>query len=149
MSDDIYALYQDLVLDHNAHPHNYKTLEGSTHQAHGNNPLCGDEIMVMLKLQGNNIEDAAFVGHGCAIAKASASMMTDALKGKSLDEAKALFTGFHSMLTTDERGVSSLLGKLEVFEGVKRYPVRVKCATLCWHTLMAAMKNEQSPVSTE
>ena len=152
MQDDINDLYQELILDHNAHPHNYGELKGATHHALGQNPLCGDEIAVFLKIKDGQVEDVHFMGHGCAISKSSASMMTDALKGKSLDEAKALFEQFHTLLTSSSENKTHTLenlGKIAVFSGVKQFPARVKCATLAWHTVKAAIDGAAEPITTE
>lgn len=142
-------LYQSVILDHNRSPRNFRRMEEGGHRAEGHNPLCGDHLTVWLKLGGDRIEDAAFQGSGCAISRASASLMTTAVKGKTRAEAEALFDRFHKLVTgtLDPAGADSL-GKLAVFSGVSAFPVRVKCASLPWHTLKAAL-NAEPPVSTE
>jgi len=144
-------LYQQVILDHSKRPHNFLKLEGANRTAEGHNPLCGDEIIVYLKMDGDLITDISFQGAGCAISKASASMMTSALKGKTKAEAEALFGKFHEMVTGHRDAISDPagLGKLEVFCGVSEFPVRVKCASLAWHTLRAALDGKGEPVSTE
>jgi len=150
---DLRALYQDVILDHNRSPRNFRTIEGADRVSVGHNPLCGDRLSLFVKLDGDRIVDVAFQGSGCAISKASASLMTDSVKGKTLAEAEALYGRFHALLTgppdvkADPETVRSL-GKLAVFSGVREFPVRVKCATLSWHALEAALKNEAA-VSTE
>ena len=145
---DLRDLYQEVILDHSKTPRNHKHLEGADHEAHGHNPLCGDRITVQLTLEGDVIRDVAFEGAGCAISTASASMMTEALKGKTLAQTQALFDAFHDLLTTEHARPGVPLGKLEVFSGVREFPVRVKCATLAWPTLRAALESKES-VSTE
>jgi nitrogen fixation protein NifU and related proteins len=144
-------LYQEVILEHSKAPRNFKVLSGANHKAEGFNPLCGDRFTVYLDLDGDKIRDIAFQGSGCAISKSSASMMTQTLKGKSLAEAEHLFETFHKFVTeTAHTGAEDAeLGKLAVFSGVAEFPARVKCATLAWHTLQAAIKDEQEPVSTE
>ena len=143
-------LYQQVILDHNKNPRNFRTMEQPDGFAHGNNPLCGDQIDVYLKLTDGVVEDVSFDGNGCAICTSSASMMTTALKGKTEEEAQALFESFHNALTDDEAHPEDVpLGKLEVLKGVKDYPVRVKCATLAWHTFDAALRKLKGDVSTE
>ncbi len=145
-------LYQEVILDHNKKPRNFGLLEDATRHADGHNPLCGDQISVYLKLNGDVIEDIRFQGQGCAISKASASMMTATLKGKTLPEAEAIFDSFHDMVAGPEEledNEIEALGKLAVFSGVREYPARVKCASLAWHTLHAALENADVPVSTE
>ena len=149
---DLLALYQEVILDHNRQPRNYGELPGAGHRAKGDNPLCGDRLTVELELDGDRIVDIRFHGQGCAISTASASLMTQAVKNGSLEEARALFAGFHEMLTGDPSAppeVSGALGKLAVFAGVREFPIRVKCATLPWHTLRAALRGSGEPVSTE
>jgi nitrogen fixation NifU-like protein len=145
-------LYQEVILDHNKKPRNFGTLDTANRHADGHNPLCGDQISVYLKLNGDVIEDIRFQGQGCAISKASASMMTSELKGKTLPEAEAIFESFHEMVAgpeeLEEEEVEAL-GKLAVFSGVREYPARVKCASLAWHTLHAALENNEQPISTE
>jgi len=144
-------LYQELILDHNRRPHNFGRMEAPDRSAEGYNPLCGDRLTVFLRIEDDVISDVMFEGSGCAISKASASMMTDSLKGRTLDEARRLFETFHGMLTGTPPGEeeSAGLGKLVVFAGVGEFPVRVKCATLAWHTARAALDGSREPVSTE
>lgn len=134
-------LYQETILDHNKHPRNFGRLDGASHHAHGHNPLCGDRVDVYLQVEDDRVVDVAFEGDGCAISTASASIMTDVLKGRSLDEVHALFARFHELVTTDAE-LPEELGKLAVLAGVREFPTRVKCATLAWHTLEAALRNE-------
>jgi len=145
---DLSDLYQEVILDHNRRPRNFHPLAEASHTAEGYNPLCGDRLKLYLKLDGDTIEDVSFEGAGCAISKASASMMTDALKGKSVTEANALFDRFHRMVTTPPGQSVEDMGKLSALAGVREFPVRVKCASLAWHTLRAALHNEQR-TSTE
>ena len=140
-------LYQEVILDHNRHPRNFGPLPAANRRAEGNNPLCGDRVTVYLDVEGDRIRDVTFEGAGCAISTASASLMTEALKGRSVEEARSLFHGFHELLTQGDEGED--LGKLAVFTGVREYPMRVKCATLAWHTLMAALDAKNQPVTTE
>lgn len=139
---DLQELYQSLILDHNRSPRNFGALEGADHSAEGYNPLCGDQVKVELKLAGDRITDIKFTGNGCAISKASASLMTAAVKGKSVAEATALFQGFHGLVTGTAvpADPKATLGKLAIFAGVSEFPVRVKCATLAWHALRDALK---------
>ena len=132
-------LYQSVILDHNRAPRNFRKLEDATNHAEGRNPLCGDQFDVWLKLDGDIISEAAFLGQGCAISKASASMMTQAVKGKSVSEARALFDEFREVVT-GSGGPASLPSKLEVFRGVSAFPIRVKCATLSWHAMKTALE---------
>ena len=142
-------LYRDLILDHNRQPRNFGRLADPARQAQGHNPLCGDQLTVFVRLDGDTLADIRFEGSGCAISTASASLMTESLKGKTRDEALKLLDKFHELLTTDT-AVSQDLGKLVVFCGVRDYPARVKCATLAWHTLKSALTNNvEEPVSTE
>jgi nitrogen fixation protein NifU and related proteins len=145
---DILDLYQDLIIDHSRAPKNFGELSDRTHHAYGKNPLCGDDIKLDLKIHENFIISLAFTGDGCAIAKASASLMTEALKNKSLQDALILFANFHAMLVNESENTSNL-GKLEAFKGVRQFPTRVKCATLCWHTFNAALTSPDSTVTTE
>jgi nitrogen fixation NifU-like protein len=148
---DLRELYQQVILDHYKKPRNFQKLEGANRTAEGYNPLCGDKIAVYLRVEGDVIQGASFQGTGCAISQASASMMTATVKGKTTAEAEALFQGFHH-LVTEEGGTgadSAALGKLAVFAGVREFPIRVKCATLPWHTLRAAMQGTEQTVSTE
>ncbi len=143
-------LYQQVILDHNKSPRNFRVLEPASRKLDGYNPLCGDKITLYLALDGDVVADAAFVGSGCAISTASASLMTESVRGKSIAEVRQLFERVHALLT-DEDAVAEGLGKLEVFSGVREFPMRVKCASLPWHTLKAALDGEGSdePVSTE
>jgi nitrogen fixation NifU-like protein len=141
-------LYQEVVLEHSKKPRNYGLLPAANHQAEGFNPLCGDHYTIFVNLQNGAISEIAFQGAGCAISKASASMMTQILKGKSTEEAEALFTRFHD-LVTGPGGDADSLGKLAVFAGVSEFPLRVKCATLAWHAMRAALRGEDQAVSTE
>jgi nitrogen fixation NifU-like protein len=146
---DLRNLYQEVIMDHNKKPRNFRDMTNANHLAHGNNPLCGDTLVVFLKLNGDVIEDVSFQGSGCAISVASASLMTEALKGKTLTEADTLYELVHKQMTGEEIDSSSL-GKLAVLSGVKEFPARVKCATLSWHTLHAAMDSDHEiSVSTE
>lgn len=148
--ENLRELYQEVILDHNRNPRNFRKMEDADAFAHGNNPLCGDKIDIYLKIRGGIVEDVSFDGSGCAICTSSASMMTTALKGMSEQEAEALFLSFHHALTEDAEHPEDVpLGKLAVLKGVKDYPVRVKCATLAWHTFDAALKKRQGEVSTE
>ena len=145
--NELRDLYQQVILDHNKKPRNFGTLERATHEADGHNPLCGDELHVAVTLDGDRVSDVRFEGSGCAISTASASLMTESVKGKTVKEAEQLFGGFHDLLTGDPSvaaEASAELGKLAVFEGVREFPVRVKCATLSWHTLKAALDGDQS-----
>jgi nitrogen fixation protein NifU and related proteins len=147
-------LYQQVILDHNQRPRNFHALEGPARRADGHNPLCGDRLALYVDVRDGVIRDIAFVGAGCAISKASASMMTDAVKGKTEGEADELFRVFHALVTGEGGPAESpegdpRLGKLVVFAGVRDYPVRVKCATLAWHTLRAALENRGATASTE
>ncbi len=148
--ENLRELYQEVILDHNKNPRNFRKIEKPDGFAHGNNPLCGDQIDVYLKITDGMVEDVSFDGNGCAICTSSASMMTEALKGKSEADAEALFNSFHHALTEDEVHPDDVpLGKLKVLTGVKEYPVRVKCATLAWHTFDAALKKLQGNITTE
>ena len=144
---DLRDLYQEVILDHNRRPRNFGPLAAANRRAEGHNPLCGDRVTVYLEVEGGRIRDVSFEGAGCAISTASASLMTEALKGLSLEEARTLFHGFHELVTKGDEGED--LGKLAVFTGVREYPMRVKCATLAWHTLMAALDAKDQPVTTE
>ncbi len=147
---ELSELYQEVILDHNKQPRNYRQLEGANHHAEGYNPLCGDQITVYLKMDGDRIEDVSFLGSGCAISKASSSMMTSAVKGKNKAEVEAIFEKFHQMVTgKPHSAVPEGLGKLAVFSGVCEFPSRVKCASLAWHTLRAAMEGKDETISTE
>jgi nitrogen fixation NifU-like protein len=141
-------LYQEVIIDHSKKPRNFGAMEDSTAHAEGFNPLCGDRLTLQLKLENDIVKDVRFTGAGCAISIASASLMSEALKGKTRQEAEVLFERFHQLLTSDS-GKSDNLGKLAVFSGVREYPARVKCATLAWHTLHAALERSPEKVSTE
>jgi nitrogen fixation protein NifU and related proteins len=136
---DLDDLYQEVILDHNRRPRNFRVLEHATHQAEGYNPLCGDRLNLFLELDGDRIADVGFQGSGCAISKASASMMTDCVKGAAVADARALFERFHRMVTSPPDVEVEDLGKLSSLAGVREFPVRVKCASLAWHTLKAAL----------
>lgn len=143
-------LYQEVILDHNKNPRNFREIETATNTADGNNPLCGDALRVYVEMDGEQVKDVAFKGSGCAISKASASMMTQTVKGKSKEEAEVLFSEFQKMVTgeLDAETDENHLGKLKIFAGVLEFPARVKCASLSWHTLHAAL-NEETEISTE
>jgi nitrogen fixation NifU-like protein len=147
---DLRDLYQEVILDHSKRPRNFHAIEGAR-KAEGYNPLCGDRETIYLLLEGDRVRDVAFQGTGCAISTASASMMTESVKGKTREEAEALFGRFHDLITgkNGESQSGPELGKLEVFSGVREYPVRVKCATLPWHTLRAALQSDGATISTE
>ncbi len=148
MNDELDELYQQVILDHCKSPRNFHALEGANRKGEGFNPLCGDNYTVFVKMNGDVVEDAAFQGSGCCISKASASLMTAAVKGKTKAEVKTLFDHVHNMVTTgkvDDDGV----GKLTVFAGVHKFPARVKCAILSWHAVLAAVEGKDGPVSTE
>lgn len=153
MQDDLRDLYQEVILDHGKNPRNHRHPEDATHHARGDNPMCGDRVEVFVRLDGDGrIQDAAFLGRGCAISQASASMMTELVTGKTVDQAKALFRGFHALCTDGHGDLSPAVGtgevepadieRLEVMSGVRQFPMRVKCATLAWHTLVAAVDGE-------
>lgn len=146
---DLSELYQEVILDHYKTPRNFRRLDGSDRMAVGHNPLCGDQVVVYLKIEGTIVKDISFQGSGCAISTASASLMTEALKGKTLEEIETLFKEFHTLLTTETAADPARLGKLAVFSGVREFPARVKCATLPWHTLHAALENKKDPITTE
>ncbi len=147
---EINELYQEVILDHNKNPRNFREIADANRKADGNNPLCGDELKVFLELEDEKVKDVSFVGSGCAISKASASMMTQMVKGKTLTEAETLFDEFHRMVLgeLDEEAEKNSLGKLKIFAGVREFPARVKCASLSWHTMHAALHGE-AEVSTE
>jgi nitrogen fixation NifU-like protein len=151
MSSDLRDLYQEVILDHSKKPRNFHAMAAPDRKAEGYNPLCGDRETVFLDLDGEVLKDVSFQGAGCAISTASASMMTESVKGKTRAEADALFARFHELITGKPGAGNGgpELGKLEVFSGVREYPVRVKCATLPWHTLKAALDGAGAPVSTE
>ncbi|HJX26897.1 MAG TPA: SUF system NifU family Fe-S cluster assembly protein [Thermoanaerobaculia bacterium] len=155
VNDDLRDLYQEVILDHNRHPRNFRVLPEANCTAEGYNPLCGDRVEVYLRVEDERVQEVSFQGSGCAISTASASLMTEALQGKTVAEAHELFHGFHDMVT---RGViredgreagAEALDKLAVFSGVREFPIRVKCATLAWHALEAALNQREQPVSTE
>jgi nitrogen fixation NifU-like protein len=148
---DLRELYQEVILDHNRRPRNFRVIGGASRHAEGYNPLCGDRLSLYLQVEGDVITDASFQGSGCAISKASASMMTESVKGKTLGEARELFDRFHKMVTgtAEPNDGADRLGKLAVFEGVRQYSARVKCASLAWHTLRSAVDARDEVVSTE
>ena len=147
---DLRDLYQELIVDHYSRPHNFGPLVGANRHAEGFNPLCGDRLTLSLNVVDGVIKDLRFEGVGCAISTASASLMTDALKGKTEAQAEAMFQHFQALVTgTDDSKTVAALGKLEVLGGVREFPARVKCATLAWHTLLAALHSAKQPVSTE
>jgi len=150
MFEDLRDLYQEVIFDHNRNPRNFRVMADADRQVEGFNPLCGDRLTLFLKMDGDKIVDASFQGSGCAISTASVSLMTEIIKDKTTAEAKALFKIFHEMTTGKEEQIQlEAVGKLAVLAGVREYPARVKCATLAWHTLDAALKNEQNSISTE
>ena len=144
-------LYQEVILDHNRRPRNFRAMEAASRTQEGYNPLCGDRLTLYVKLDGDRIGDVSFEGTGCAISKASASLMTDAVKGKTVKEARAIFDRFHEMVTSPPEAAVPEIGKLAVLAGVREFPTRVKCASLAWHTLKAAVadSDNKAPVSTE
>ena len=148
MLDDLRDLYQEVIFDHNRNPRNFRTMDDADRQIDGFNPLCGDRITLFIKLTDGKISDASFQGQGCAISTASASLMTDIVKGQTEEEAQNLFSLFHKMATGEHVEMDDL-GKLAVLAGVCEYPARVKCATLPWHTLDALLKGAEEPVTTE
>ncbi len=147
---ELNELYQETILEHNKNPRNFREIDGADKEAVGNNPLCGDALRVFVKIEGDVVSDVAFKGSGCAISKASASMMTQVVKGKTREDAEALFDEFHRMVTgrLNIESDDNHLGKLKIFAGVLEFPARVKCASLSWHTLIAALHGEEA-VSTE
>lgn len=149
--DDLRELYQSTILDHNKKPRNFREISGAEHQADGHNPICGDKLRVFVELEGDRVKDAAFQGSGCAISVASASLMTDSIKGCSLEEIEERYGKFHELVTTSAETPAdiSTLGKLAVFSGVREFPMRVKCATLAWHTLRAALGDSNEVAKTE
>jgi len=148
---DLRELYQEVILDHGKNPRNHRFPDPYNREGRGYNPLCGDKITLRLQLDGDTITDIGFIGQGCAISQASCSTMTQSLKGKTVEEAEALFGKFHAMVAGDEGSDTDLdaLGKLAVFAGVREFPMRVKCATLGWHTLNQALRNEEGEANTE
>ncbi len=151
MENELRELYQQVILDHNKSPRNFRKLETANHHAEGYNPLCGDRIDVYIKLENDKIADISFQGSGCAISKASASLMSTMVKGKTIEEAEKLFKKFHHLITgkINEKVDTDDVGKLAVFAGVREFPSRVKCASLAWHTLNSALKEENKTVTTE
>ncbi len=150
MSTELDDLYQEVIVDHSKKPRNFRVLQDASRQVEGHNPLCGDNVTIYVKLEGDVVKDISFVGTGCAISTASASLLTESLKGKTLAEADALFESFHDLVTgLQPQHEGPKLGKLEAFSGVCDYPTRVKCATLAWHALRAALKGGAEKVSTE
>ena len=148
--DELRELYQQVILDHNKNPKNFGKIEGANRTAEGYNPLCGDRIDLFLHVEDDVIKDISFQGNGCAISKSSASVMTTVLKGKPVAEAEQLFRKFQKLITGEAEALDmDELGKLAIFAGVREFPLRVKCAGLAWHTMVAALKNESRPVSTE
>lgn len=148
MDDDLDELYQQVILDHCKHPRNFHPLEGANRKGEGHNPLCGDNYTVFLKMDGDSVRDISFQGSGCCISKASASLLTEALKGKTKAEVEALFGKVHDLVMTGS-SQNGDLGKLAVFAGVHKFPARVKCAILSWHAVLAAVEGQDAPVSTE
>lgn len=148
---DLRELYQEVILDHSKHPKNFHKMDDATHTAEGYNPLCGDHFFIYLKIENGIIKDISFEGSGCAISKASASIMTSIVKGKTLEEAEQIFQSFHSFVTgkVDKNFDPQSLGKLAVFSGVSEFPIRVKCATLAWHTLINALEKKSEIATTE
>ena len=146
---ELMDLYQEVILDHTRKPRNFGSLDNATHRAEGHNPLCGDQVAVSLQMDGDVVRDIRFEGKGCAIATASASMMTEFLKGRSASFLPAAFRRFQDLVTGKSIEPPEDLGKLMAFAGVAAFPVRVKCATLAWHTVKAALENRQQPVTTE
>lgn len=152
--NDLREIYQEVILDHYRKPRNFFTLNAANQEASGHNPLCGDRVSVFLEVDGDVVKEVSFQGAGCAISTASASLMTEAVKGKTLDQVRALFDRFHEMMTGDGECEGADLGKLEALSGVRQIPIRVKCATLAWHTLKAALEGKgddrgSEPISTE
>ena len=146
---DLRELYRDVILDHSRHPRNFGRMESADHHAEGHNPLCGDELVLSLRMNGTRVEDIRFEGKGCAISTASASLMTEAVKGRDRAAIRELFDGVHRLLTRHDESPAASLGKLAALSGVREFPARVKCASLCWHTLNAALDQSAASVSTE
>ena len=143
-------LYQEILLEHNSKPHNFKTIDQANHTSEGYNPLCGDQISLALKVVDGVIDEVGFQGVGCAISRASASMMTQSIKGQSLEKANEIFEAFHFMITEPDGDLDlDILGDLETLSGVNEYPPRIKCAILAWHTMKAALTGDEDPISTE
>lgn len=149
MTYDLRELYQEVIIDHNNNPRNQYEMPNATSVARGVNPLCGDKVTVYLNLKDNHVETVSFIGSGCAISQASSSLMTEAVLGKSIEEAEALFENFHALLTQDNHPIDQNLKKLAVFSNVKAFPARVKCATLAWHTFEACLHKDNTVVTTE
>jgi nitrogen fixation NifU-like protein len=151
MTDELRDLYQEMLLDHHKRPRNFGKLPGANRRAEGYNPLCGDKVTIYVLLEGGSVKDVSFDGSGCAICTASASLMTELLKGKTEKEAEALFGKFHDLVTSepDAEIDAEDLGKLAIFSGVREFPLRIKCATLAWHTLRAALQEKSETVTTE
>lgn len=150
MNDGLTDLYQEVILEHSRHPKNFGPAEKANRQARGNNPLCGDRVSVYLSVEGDQITDAHFEARGCAISIASASMMTEMIKGKNVDEARSLFERFHRLVTSDANGpADDELAELESLSGVRAFPTRIKCATLAWHAMTAALDGADEDVKTE
>jgi len=151
MDNELRELYQQVILDHNKSPRNFKKLDEANHHAEGHNPLCGDHLDLYLLLENDVVKDISFVGNGCAISKSSASLMTSIVKGKTKEEAEQLFEKFHALVTGKLKNAEEIeaLGKLAVFQGVQEFPARVKCASLAWHTLDNALHNKEEKISTE
>ena len=151
MQDSLRELYQEVIFDHNRNPRNYRPLPAASHHADGHNPLCGDQLTVYVQVEDGIVREASFVGHGCAISTASASLMTEAVKGKRIDEVETLFRDVHALLTGTQPADAPArdVGKLQVLAGVKDFPARVKCATLAWHTLHNALAGEHETAHTE
>lgn len=150
MSSDLQDLYQEVVLEHSKRPRNYREVEGANRRAEGYNPLCGDQLTVTLRVDGEVIKEVGFIGQGCAISRASASLMTGAVKELSRERAEYLFEQVHKLVTEGPEGVdTAVLGKLEVLSGVSEFPARVKCASLAWHALKAALDGKETTISTE
>jgi len=146
---DLKELYRDVILDHNRHPRNFGPLAAANHHAEGHNPLCGDRLSLAVLMNGERIQDIRFEGRGCAISTASASLMTEAVKGRERAAARELFDKVHALLTQPQAVADPALGKLAALSGVREFPARVKCASLCWHTLNAALSSADATVSTE
>lgn len=146
---DLRDLYQELILDHGRQPRNFRAIEGASGDADGYNPLCGDKVHVWVKTEGDVVTDVSFTGDGCAISKASASLMTQAVKGRTTVETERLFASFHALVTGQGDATEAAGGKLDVFAGVVEFPARVKCASLAWHTLRAALAGRAAAVTTE
>lgn len=147
--DGMDDLYQEVIMDHNRAPRNFHAMDAPTAQVDGNNPLCGDKVTVYVHVENGVVDDVSFTGIGCAISKSSASLMTQTLKGKTVEEAKKMYQSFHALITGEGEADMDLLGKLQVFKGVGAFPARVKCATLAWRTVDAALSGDDDAVTTE